>query len=505
MCGGGMQAGDDKTNAEKAAENTNTNTNTNTGNGNNNFAGQNIDATNRPTVGQTPFSADTFASFSPSTAANFLGQSFVEGDDADTNAQANQTYDEGSQIAAEKAREKQARIEAYGEAGGYVHGGPGSPMDPNWDNYSAGHQLSHMANALAQTSIDLGVGIANAYRNTFGSIGTLATNAAFGPKKTMMGRKVSHWSDGFFSDPDGFMGPNDAEANTFSSPTGFTGTNNDLTGPAISTVPTIEPVKVEDIEQRFLGGLFEKGKAYLVGEQGPEVVVAGQDGQGMVVPNPATIQNNNVVPMPVKKPTPSERFLGDFSFIQNLEGTKNQGYVPTQDGKVLGKSGVTIASGFDLGQRRNADLIGLPGDLIKKLQPYLGVKGEDALKLNAKDLNLSDDEVATINKFAKNDSLKNLNNLFRNETGESFYSIPKEAQTVVASVAFQYGDLSKKTPKFWKAVTNGKWNDAIAELENFGDKYNTRRNKEADLLRKVRPMEAKAESLDKLAKKYRFA
>ena len=55
MCGGGMQAGDDKTNAETAAENTNTNTNT--GNGNNNFAGQNIDATNRPVKGQTPFSA----------------------------------------------------------------------------------------------------------------------------------------------------------------------------------------------------------------------------------------------------------------------------------------------------------------------------------------------------------------------------------------------------------------------------------------------------------------
>ena len=503
MCGGGMQAGDDKTNEETTAENTNTNTNT--GNGNNNFAGQNIDATNRPTVGQTPFSADTFASFSPSTAANFLGQSFVEGDDADTNAQANQTYDEGSQIAAAKAREKQAAIEAYGEAGGYVHGGPGSPMDPNWDNYTVGQQLNHMGTALAGTMTDLGVGIANAYRNTFGSIGTLATNAAFGPVDTIMGRKVSHWSDGFFSDPDGFMGPNDAEANTFSSPTGFTGTDNDLTGPAISTVPTIEPVKVEDIEQRFLGGLFEKGKAYLVGEQGPEVVVAGQDGQGMVVPNPATIQNNNVVPMPVKKPTPSERFLGDFSFIQNLEGTKNQGYVPTQDGKVLGTSGVTIGSGYDLGQRRNADLIGLPSDLIKKLQPYLGVKGEDALKLNYKDLNLSDDEVAIIDKFAKNDSLKNLNTLFKNETGESFYGIPKEAQTVIASVAFQYGDLSKKTPKFWKAVTNGKWNDAIEELENFGDKYSTRRNKEADLLRKVRPMKAKIESLDKIAKKYRFA
>ena len=472
-------------------------------NDNDNDKGGLIGRENNPYAGgtstSTPFSASTFSSFSPDTAAKFSGQSFNMGNNPDINALADQKFNEGQQINAMEDREKAAAMEAYGESGRYVHGNKGM-MDPNFGNYTVGQQLSSMANALAQTSIDFGVGLANAYRNTLGSIGTLGISAAYGPTKTMFGRTVSHWSDGLFSDPDGFMGDAksiDPSLNTSSLTTA------DLTGPSVNTVPTIEPVKVEDIEPRFLGGAFEAAKAYLVGEDGPEVVVASRDGEGMVVPNPATIQGDKVVP--IKRPTASDRFQGDFSFIQNLEGTKNQGYVPKdKDGKVLGKSGVTIASGFDLGQRKNADLKGLPGDLIKKLQPYLGVKGQDALKLNAKDLNLSDDEVAIVNKFAKNDSLEKLSSSFMKETGESFYNIPKEAQTVVASVAFQYGDLKTRTPKFWKAVTNGKWNDAIKELENFGDKYDTRRNEEADLLRKVRPMEAKVDSLDEIAKKYRF-
>ncbi len=56
-------------------------------------------------------------------------------------------------------------------------------------------------------------------------------------------------------------------------------------------------------------------------------------------------------------------------------------YLKNSYGKVLGNSGVTVATGFDLGQRKNADLAGLPPELIKKLQPYLGVKGKDALNL----------------------------------------------------------------------------------------------------------------------------
>jgi hypothetical protein len=44
----------------------------------------------------------------------------------------------------------------------------------------------------------------------------------------------------------------------------------------------------------------------------------------------------------------------DYSFLSNLEGgCKTKGYVPAAK---KSKSGVTIATGFDLGQRSESDL-----------------------------------------------------------------------------------------------------------------------------------------------------
>ena len=54
---------------------------------------------------------------------------------------------------------------------------------------------------------------------------------------------------------------------------------------------------------------------------------------------------------------------------------------------------------------------------------------------------------------------------------------------MIASVSFQYGvALNRRTPNFWWQITNGDWDGALANLRNFGDRYDTRRNKEADLL-----------------------
>ena len=469
---------------------------------NNDFAGQNTDAgSQRPKRNQSAFSAETFANFSPGTAANFQNQSYTPGPNAETNAAANDAFNAGAAIANQNANNNFQAQQDWAASGGYTHGGPGSPMDPNWDDYSVGHQLQHMAKSIGGTFADIGVGMFNAYSNTIGSAGAVMSNAAFGTEGTTLGRETPHWSDGFFSDPDGFMGPNDSEAATYGG-----AVDSDIENG--NTAP-ITPVSVEEIEPMFLGGMIEKGKAYLVGEQGPELLMTGENGKGEIIPNPATVQNNNVVPMPVKKPTHGDRFLGDFSFIQELEGTKSIGYVPTEKGEVLGKSGVTIASGFDLGQRKNADLAGLPPELIAKMQPYLGVKGKDALNLDYKNLNLTDEEVLTVNKFAKNEALSKLNKSFEATTGESFYGLPEAAQTVIASVAFQHGDLKSKTPNFWKQITNGDWNGAIANLEDWDgtgkdSTYQTRRKKEANLLRKMRPVEQKIAALDEVAKKYGF-
>jgi len=75
----------------------------------------------------------------------------------------------------------------------------------------------------------------------------------------------------------------------------------------------------------------------------------------------------------------------DYTFLSDRKGgRKLLGYVPDGGGS---KSGVTIATGFDLGQRNEADLkkLKLSKTLIDKLKPYLGLTKKsaiDAIKKN---------------------------------------------------------------------------------------------------------------------------
>ena len=71
----------------------------------------------------------------------------------------------------------------------------------------------------------------------------------------------------------------------------------------------------------------------------------------------------------------------DWNFIKTLEGNNLVGKVPDAEGS---KSGVTIASGFDLGARNLADLSGLPEEIINNLKPFLGFKGAEAEEIAGK-------------------------------------------------------------------------------------------------------------------------
>jgi peptidoglycan hydrolase-like protein with peptidoglycan-binding domain len=70
---------------------------------------------------------------------------------------------------------------------------------------------------------------------------------------------------------------------------------------------------------------------------------------------------------------------------------------------------------------------------------------------------------------------------------KKFAELPAEAQTVIASVEYQYGNASTRTPKFWKWVTTQDWKSAVRELYNFGDAYESRRFTEGDLLAALVP------------------
>ena len=178
----------------------------------------------------------------------------------------------------------------------------------------------------------------------------------------------------------------------------------------------------------------------------------------------------------------------DWNFIHILEGKAIlRAYVPVgKDGKVMGKSGVTIASGFDIGQLTEKSLkaFKFSKDLESKLLPYVDKKRETALEFLRKNpLSITMGECNEITKKLQNRFSKELELLYNSHSKIPFSEIPSAAQTVIYSVAYQYGNLPKRTPNFWKTVTSQNWEKAVSDLENFGDAYSVRRKKEAKYLK----------------------
>lgn len=182
----------------------------------------------------------------------------------------------------------------------------------------------------------------------------------------------------------------------------------------------------------------------------------------------------------------------DWDFIKSVEGTSLTSYVPTKDGKVLDSSGITIASGFDIGQHSVRDLrtLGLSDTLVNKLAPYTEKIGSVALayyNANPK-LTITTAESDAINSAAHTHTVAQLAAAYdkATKTPGAFYGLPAGTQTAFASVAFQYGNLAVKTPDFWNQMVNRDFISAIANLYDFKDQYDTRRDKEADLMEKDR-------------------
>jgi GH24 family phage-related lysozyme (muramidase) len=174
----------------------------------------------------------------------------------------------------------------------------------------------------------------------------------------------------------------------------------------------------------------------------------------------------------------------DLNFISKLEGGRTaKGYVPDPEGS---RSGVTIATGVDLGQMGENDLsrLNLPPDLKDKLWPYFGrIKFEALSMLENMPLQITSAEAELIDKEVKSRFVRGLERKFNQAATTVFEELPDGVQTVIASATFQYGDLRSRTPNFWRQITTGDWQGAYQNLRNFGDSYSTRRNKEADLLK----------------------
>ena len=165
----------------------------------------------------------------------------------------------------------------------------------------------------------------------------------------------------------------------------------------------------------------------------------------------------------------------DWNFITGLEATKLEGYVPD-----AGDSGVTIGTGVDLGCWALSDL---PEDLVGQLEPYLGLRGDAARQaLQAAPLTLSEPEVEELDAAIREKVVAPLATRYEAGARVPFASIPAAAQTVIASVAYQYGAVWHRCPRFWGRAVARDWSGVIAELRAFGDGYPTRRRREAAYL-----------------------
>ncbi|XP_077989182.1 uncharacterized protein LOC144443533 [Glandiceps talaboti] len=181
------------------------------------------------------------------------------------------------------------------------------------------------------------------------------------------------------------------------------------------------------------------------------------------------------------------------AFIKEQEGFETKGYVPEDKvtGQPLGNSGVTIGNGIDLGSK-NAEYfrsICVQEDTISTLQPYFGLKREEAQnKLKDDPLSLQEDEAKDLSKRVMDSEICKTADVYDaavRKLGKTdlkeFRQLTIAQRTVISSVKFQYGRTSR-FPTFWDHVTNQRWDDAVSELNDFGDKYPSRREREANLL-----------------------
>ncbi len=189
----------------------------------------------------------------------------------------------------------------------------------------------------------------------------------------------------------------------------------------------------------------------------------------------------------------------NWTKIGEWEGNRLSGYVPrNKDGTVLGASGVTIGMGVDLGEMGRSMLDGLdiPQPLKDMLGPYLGHKGHAAEGALSAPLTIAPDDADRLNaavQAATVDLVRQRYDAAVGPNGAKFDELPESAQTVIVSVAFQWGSIWARSappdiPMFWRAAVARDWEQAVSVLRSWAPKpwrgaiYRTRRLAEADYL-----------------------
>ena len=182
----------------------------------------------------------------------------------------------------------------------------------------------------------------------------------------------------------------------------------------------------------------------------------------------------------------------NMEFLRMSEGFETEGYVPRSGEQVLDSSGVTIGTGLDLGTK-NIDYFKdfENKETLKKMEAYFGMQGQEAYDFEQENpLSLTREEAVEVDNFVKGRELESIENSFLALTGKELSSMPPRLQTVIADLQFQYGSNYNRTPKFREIIKDiaedpqdaQSYMPLMSELRDFGDKYDTRRNREADLI-----------------------
>lgn len=175
------------------------------------------------------------------------------------------------------------------------------------------------------------------------------------------------------------------------------------------------------------------------------------------------------------------------TFLGQQEGKAiKTAYVPkNKKGEVLDKSGVTVGTGVDLGSKDRNYFRYLGDDaLVDKLEPYFGKKRASAVAaLKEKPLTLTADEVKKLDTYVKKIEFRTLKNRWNKDSAVKWEDLSEGKATAVASVYYQYGQ-KMFGHNFWRQTTGGEWQDAYSNLMNYGDKYPSRRKREAAVLKK---------------------
>lgn len=184
-----------------------------------------------------------------------------------------------------------------------------------------------------------------------------------------------------------------------------------------------------------------------------------------------------------------------LDFLTKWETRQLRGYIPCKPGNyrggpkegytAIGASGVTIATGLDLGQQALADLkrFGIAGDLQNKLIPYLGKQKQKAIDaLQGHPLTISDEECDRINQGVHADYIRRAASLYDKSSPLRFENIPAEAQTVIVSLFYHLGAPSQYPDGVWEALKNGNWPSAATFLKKDTSIYKFRRRDEGSLL-----------------------